>query len=125
MDIIFSIALIIFNIYCFFLVGIESPAPTLTELGAAFWPRIVISLMLILLVVNVINQVKLRKEKTVHEEINIVGFLKSKLFIGMVLVSIMALSTPYTELFSNNVHSIYSFPRVTRYKIRKRNWSIP
>lgn len=95
MDIIFSIALIVFNIYCFFLVGIESPAPTLTELGAAFWPRIVISLMLILLVINVINQVKLRKEKTVHEKIDIIGFLKSKLFIGMILISIMALSTPY------------------------------
>lgn len=95
MDIVFSTALIVFNIYCFFLVGIELPAPTLTELGAAFWPRIVISLMLILLVVNIINQVKLRKEKIVREKIKMVGFLKSKLFIGMVLVSIMALSTPY------------------------------
>lgn len=94
MDIIFSVVLIIFNIYCFFLVGSESPDPTPTELGAAFWPRIIIFLMVILLVANVIKQIKENKGKE-HEKINVVEFFKSKLFIGMVLILIMAVSIPY------------------------------
>lgn len=94
MDIIFSIALILFNIYCFFLVGSESPAPTLTELGAAFWPKIIITLMIILLIINVIKQLKERKNHP-KETINLVEFFKSKLFIGMILISFMAISIPY------------------------------
>lgn len=95
MDIIFSTTLIIFNIYCFFLVGMESPDPTLTELGAAFWPRIIIVLMLVLLIINVLKQLKERKEKISHDKIDIIGFFKSKLFIGMLLVTILAVSMPY------------------------------
>lgn len=94
MDIIFSMALIIFNIYCFFLVGSESPAPTLTELGAAFWPKIIITLMIILLIINVIKQLKERKNHP-KETVNLIKFFKSKLFIGMLLVSFMAISIPY------------------------------
>lgn len=94
MDKVFSVALIMFNIYCFFLVGAQSPAPTPTELGAAFWPRIIIVLMVILLSVNVVKQVKEGKGKK-KEKIDIAGFFKSKLFVGMVLVIIMAASTPY------------------------------
>ncbi|MEG0236146.1 tripartite tricarboxylate transporter TctB family protein [Cetobacterium sp.] len=101
MDIIFSLVLIIFNIYCFFLVGVESPAPTLTELGAAFWPRIIIVLMLILLVANIMNQLKLKKEKKVHEKIDVIGFLKSKLFLGMILIIIMAVSTSYVGFITS------------------------
>lgn len=94
LDIIFSIGLILFNIYCFFLVGVESPAPTLTELGAAFWPRIIIVLMVILLLINVGKQIKSGNHKNC-EKINIGEFFKGKLFIGMVLIIFMATSMPY------------------------------
>ena len=93
MDIIFSLILAIFCVYCFFLVGAESPASTPTELGAAFWPRIILVLMIILLVVNIVNSLKARKENksSLLGEMNLGGFFKSKLFVGMILVAVMAL----------------------------------
>lgn len=94
MDILFSVGLIIFNIYCFFLVGAESPAPTPTELGAAFWPRIIIVLMVGLLISNIVSTIKQNKGKE-KEKIDIVGFFKSKLFLGMILIAAMTLVMPY------------------------------
>lgn len=93
MDLIFSVILILFSIYCFVLVGLESPAPTPTELGAAFWPRIILVLMIILLIINIIS---LRKNKdAIIEKINFGGFIKSKLFIGMIIIAIMTIIMPY------------------------------
>ena len=93
MDIIFSVILAIFCIYCFFLVGAESPAATPTELGAAFWPRIILVLMIILLAVNIVNSLKAQKENksSIMGELNLGEFVKSKLFIGIILVAVMAL----------------------------------
>ena len=82
------------SIYCFVLVGLESPAPTPTELGAAFWPRIILVLMIILLIINIIS---LRKNKeAIIEKINFATFFKSKLFIGMIIIAIMTIIMPYT-----------------------------
>lgn len=96
MDIIFSLVLGIFCIYLFFLVGAESPAPTATELGAAFWPRIILVLLIILIIVNIVNSLK--KMKGSGEKLtagfNLGEFLKSKLFVGMILVAVMAVLMP-------------------------------
>lgn len=97
MDLIFSILLIVFSIYCFILVGNESPAATPTELGAAFWPRIILALMIILLVVNTINVIKKMKSENgkIAIHIDFKGFIKSKLFVGMILVATMAIIMQY------------------------------
>lgn len=93
MDIIFSVILAIFCIYCFFLVGAESPAATPTELGAAFWPRIILVMMIFLLAVNIVNNLKAQKENksSIMGELNLGEFLKSKLLVGIILVAVMAL----------------------------------
>ena len=93
MDIIFSVILAGFCIYCFFLVGAESPAATPTELGAAFWPRIILVMMIILLAVNIVNNLKAQKENksSIMGELNLGGFLKSRLLVGIILVAVMAL----------------------------------
>ena len=93
MDIIFSVILAVFCIYCFFLVGAESPAATPTELGAAFWPRIILVMMIILLAVNIVNNLKAQKENksSIMGELNLGGFLKSRLLVGIILVAVMAL----------------------------------
>ena len=93
MDIIFSVILAVFCIYCFFLVGAESPAATPTELGAAFWPRIILVMMIILLAVNIVNKLKAQKENksSIMGELNLGGFLKSRLLVGIILVAVMAL----------------------------------
>ncbi len=97
MDIIFSILLLIFCVYCFFLVGAESPAPTPTELGAAFWPRIILVLLILLLVVNLINCFKTEKanKTNILAELKLGEFVKSRLFIGIIMVAVMALLMPY------------------------------
>ncbi len=83
--------------YCFFLVGAESPAPTPTELGAAFWPRIILVAMIALLVANIVNYVKANKisAESILGEVKLGEFVKSKLFIGMLIVFFMALIMPY------------------------------
>lgn len=86
-----------FSVYCFFLVGAESPAPTPTELGAAFWPRIILVAMIALLVANIVNYLKANKvtAQGIMGEIKLGEFVKSKLFTGMVIVFVMALVMPY------------------------------
>ena len=90
MDIIFSVILAVFCIYCFFLVGAESPAATPTELGAAFWPRIILVMMIILLAVNIVNNLKAQKENksSIMGELNLGEFLKSRLLVGIILVAV-------------------------------------
>ena len=92
MDIIFSVILAVFCIYCFFLVGAESPAATPTELGAAFWPRIILVMMIILLAVNIVNNLKAQKENksSIMGELNLGGFLKSRLLVGIILALLMS-----------------------------------
>lgn len=100
MDIIFSVILIIGAIYLYVYIGGASGATAglenLTDLGAAFWPRVILILLLILSVVNLVQGLKkMKAEGTgITEGISVAAFLKSKLFIGMVLVSIAAFVLP-------------------------------
>lgn len=97
MDIIFSVGLLIFSLYCFWLVGAQSPLPTPTELGAAFWPRIILALLAIFLIVNIVNGVKKMKAdgNGFAKDLNLGVFFKSKLLIGMIMVAVMAVIMPY------------------------------
>lgn len=97
MDLLFSVFLTVFAGYCFYLVGAESPAATATELGAAFWPRIILVAMIALLIANIVKYVKENKvsAEKILGEIKLAEFFKSKLFTGMLLVFIMALLMPY------------------------------
>ncbi|WMJ84929.1 tripartite tricarboxylate transporter TctB family protein [Oscillospiraceae bacterium LTW-04] len=97
MDLLFSIFLTVFAVYCFFLVGAQSPAPTATELGAAFWPRMILVAMIALLIANIVKSLKENKADSFKTlgEFKFTEFFKGKLFIGMVLVFIMALLMPY------------------------------
>lgn len=97
MELIFSLFLLIGSIYLFFLVGVESPAATATELGAAFWPRIILALLMILVVVNIINILKKAKADGVSAkpQVNLGEFFKSKLFLGIIVVVALAVLLPY------------------------------
>ncbi len=96
MDIIFSVVLGIFCVYLFFLVGAESPAATPTELGAAFWPRIILVLLIILIIVNIVKTLRQQKEsgESLMAGFDVGEFLKSKLLIGMIIVAILAIVMP-------------------------------
>lgn len=93
LDLIFDIGLLIFSIFCYIYIGATTPGSGINELGAAFWPQLILSIMMILLVVNIRNTIKKNKEekKTAFTTGNIQEFFKSKLFIGMIFVILMAL----------------------------------
>lgn len=97
LDIIFSAFLIIAGIGLFSMIGADpSAAASETELGAAFWPQIVLTIMIVLSVVNIVTALKKMKAegKTITSEIDVAGFFKSKLFIGMIAVAVLALVLP-------------------------------
>lgn len=96
MDIVFSVLLLAFSAYAYYYVGAKSPVGTPTELGAAFWPKIILVAMMCLLLLNIYNAVKKSKKdgKGLFDGINIVEFFKSKLFIGMIIVAVMAIILP-------------------------------
>lgn len=102
MDIIFSAVLIIAGIGLFAMIGADpAAAASPTELGAAFWPQIILGIMIILSVVNIVTSLKKLKAdgKTITSEIDVAGFFKSKLFIGMIAVAILALVLPTIDLY--------------------------
>ena len=96
MDIIFSILLLLFSGYAYYYVGVKSPSGTATELGAAFWPRIILIAMIILLAVNIYTTIKKSKAegKGLFKDIDLKEFFTSKLFIGMVIIAVMAFLLP-------------------------------
>jgi hypothetical protein len=97
LDIIFSAVLIIAGIGLFAMIGADpAAAASETELGAAFWPQIILAIMIVLSVVNIVTSLKKMKAdgKTVTSDIDVAGFFKSKLFIGMIAVAILALVLP-------------------------------
>ena len=96
MDIIVSIVMIAVAIYLYVLVGAQSPAATETELGAAFWPHIILILMILLSLVNLYQAFKKMKAEggKLTDGIDLSGFFKSKLLVGMVAVVIMAVLLP-------------------------------
>ena len=100
MDIIFSVILIVGAIFLYVYIGGATGATAglenLTDLGAAFWPRVILVLIIVLSVVNLIQAIKKMKAEgaTVTSGIDVAGFFKSKLFIGMILVFAAALILP-------------------------------
>lgn len=100
LEIIVTVLMIVIAVYLFIQIG-SAAGPTaqletLTDLGADFWPRIILALLIILLAVNLIQALKKKKAsgEAVVEKIDVAGFFKSKLFIGMVMVVVMALILP-------------------------------
>lgn len=84
------------GIFCFVNVSTTMPHSAVNELGAEQWPQAILILMLIALVFNIARYFKINKKEDIaaafKDFIPSIGrFVKSKLFIGMVLTVIMAL----------------------------------
>ncbi len=96
MELVFNAALLLFCGYAFYYISATTPGSTPTELGAAFWPHIILVLLMLLIAVNIYNLVKEAKAEEDGKGFNFdkeafAGFFKSKLFVGMLLVAAMAL----------------------------------
>lgn len=103
LDIIFNLFILIAAVFFFINAGIDPrAAATATELGAAFWPRLILGIIIILSVISFVNMYREHK-KTCEadgdsnddkEKRGIAWFFKSKLFRGMILCAITAFILP-------------------------------
>lgn len=93
LDLLFTVILLLASAYCYYYVGAVSNS-TETELGAAFWPRLILGLMIILLVVSLVNIIRKKNGKVPVTGQSMMGFFKSKLLIGMIICAVTALILP-------------------------------
>ena len=93
LDLIFNVVLLIASIYCFIYIGGVDNS-TSTELGAAFWPRLILGIMIALLAVGLVNMLRKRDGKAPVSGQAVKEFFKSKLLVGMLVCDITALILP-------------------------------
>ena len=90
LELIVNLLLIAGGIFCFVNVSTTMPHSAVNELGAEQWPQAILVLMLIALAFNVIRFFKINKKEDIEAAFKdffpaIGRFVKSKLFLGMVL----------------------------------------
>ena len=96
LELIVNVVLLGFSLFCYWYVGVTMPVSATNELGAEQWPQALLILLIPALCWNIYQYWKRNgKEKILasfEDFFPSVGrFVKSKLFLGMVLVSVMAL----------------------------------
>jgi hypothetical protein len=96
-ELIVNVGLMVFSLISFFYVGATMPKSAASELGAEQWPQGLLVLLMIAIIVNIVKYFK----KNPKEEIvaafkdfgpSVIRFFKSKLFIGMAMLVVMALA---------------------------------
>lgn len=92
-----NILLLCFSVFSFFYVGATMPKSSPSDLGAEQWPQALLILLVIAIVFNVRNFFKNHSKEDIAASFkdfipSILRFVKSKLFIGMALLTVMALA---------------------------------
>jgi hypothetical protein len=95
-ELVVNLLILGFSIFCFFYVGATMPQSPANELGAEQWPQALLILLIIALVWNLIKFFRSHKREEILSAFRSFGpdtlnFMKSKLFIGMIMVLAMAL----------------------------------
>jgi len=90
---IFNAVLLAGAVYCFFFIGSVDNA-TATELGAAFWPRLILGIMIVLLAIGLVNTIRGKGGKGPVTGGAVAGFFKSKLLLGILICTAAALILP-------------------------------
>ena len=96
LELIFNLLLLAFCGVCFVNVTTKMPHSAVNELGAEQWPQVILVLMAIAICFNLYKYFKTHSKEEIGAAFKdffpgVLRFVKSKLFIGMVLVMIMAL----------------------------------
>ncbi len=96
-ELIVNILLLGFCVFCFGYVGSTMPVSAVNELGAEQWPQGILILLILAILWNIIKFFRAHKPAEISAAFqafpgDVAGFFKSKLFIGMVLVVIMAIA---------------------------------
>lgn len=96
LELIVNLILLGASIFCYWYVGATMPVSAVNELGAEQWPQALLMLLIPALCWNIFKFFKKNKSEDIAAAFrdflpSIVRFGKSKLFIGMALVIVMAL----------------------------------
>lgn len=96
LELIVNLLLLGGSVFCFWYVGATMPVSAVNELGAEQWPQALLSILILALCWNIYKYFKKNKKEEISAAFadffpSIGRFIKSKLFIGMVLVMGMAL----------------------------------
>lgn len=96
LELIVNLILLGASIFCYWYVGTTMPASAVNELGAEQWPQALLILLIPALCWNIFKFFKKNKKEDIAAAFrdffpSIVRFGKSKLFIGMAMVVVMAL----------------------------------
>lgn len=96
LELIFNVLLLAFCGVCFVNVTTKMPHSAANELGAEQWPQAILILMAIAICFNLYKYFKVHSKEEIGGAFknffsDVLHFAKSKLFIGMILVVVMAL----------------------------------
>jgi hypothetical protein len=96
LELIVNIVLLVFSGYCFWYVGATMPVSPDNELGAEQWPQALLILLMIAIAYNIFKYFRHHKKEEIAAAFadflpGVLRFLKSRLFIGMLILVVMAL----------------------------------
>jgi hypothetical protein len=95
LELIVNVLLFLFSGFCFWYVGVTMPKSPNSEIGAEQWPQALLFLLMVAIIYNIFTFFKKHKKEEITEAFRdfcpgVFRFLKSKLFIGMALMVVMA-----------------------------------
>ncbi|MDR1107680.1 MAG: tripartite tricarboxylate transporter TctB family protein [Spirochaetaceae bacterium] len=96
LELIVNVLLLLFSGFCFWYVGATMPHSPDSEIGAEQWPQALLVLLMVAIAWNIFAYFRKHKKEEINAAFadfipGIIRFLKSKLFIGMVSLIVMAL----------------------------------
>jgi len=96
LELIVNLILLGFSVFCFWYVGATMPVSADNELGAEQWPQALLALLILALVWNIYQYFRRHPVSEVKAAFrdffpSVGRLIRSKLFVGMVLVVVMAL----------------------------------
>lgn len=94
LDVIWNAILVVLSIYLYIYIGGVDNS-TETKLGAAFWPRLVLVLLILTVLINIAADLKNKGRLEKLRPQLFVNFIKSRLFMGMLLCILFAVMLPW------------------------------
>ncbi|GHV19408.1 hypothetical protein FACS189494_00900 [Spirochaetia bacterium] len=95
LELIVNVLLMVASVFCFWYVGATMPKSPDSEMGAEQWPQILLVLLIIAIGYNLYNYFRKNKKEDIKAALldffpGVVRFVKSKLFIGMIMLVAMS-----------------------------------
>ena len=95
LELIVNILLLVASVFTFWYVGATMPSSPQNELGAEQWPQLLLIMLILCIVYNIFSYFRKNKKEDIAASFadffpGILRLVKSKLFVGMVILVVMA-----------------------------------